>query len=83
MNKIVMTPDGNEGIIIKGPVEFNDELRKEITDDWNQYQGLEIDNPEYTAGNWYYVEVTKVIYGPNNVGQKTWWNEMELWINNK
>jgi len=76
--KTVETPDGNEAIIIKGPVPFSDKIRKEMEDNWKQYAGLEIDNPEATKGNWYYTEVTKVIHGPNNIGEKSWYHEDEL-----
>jgi hypothetical protein len=78
MNKKVMTPEGNEGIILKGPMEFNDEIRNEMESNWNMYQGLDIDDPEYTEGEWYYVEVIRVIDGPNNIGEKLWWHEAEL-----
>ncbi len=77
MEKLI-NPEGNEVVILKGPVEFTDEIRKEMKDDWSQYAGMDIDDHEFTDGNWYYVEVTKVIDGPNNVGQKTWWHEAEL-----
>jgi hypothetical protein len=67
----VMDPEGNEVIILKGPMEFNDEIKKEMMDDWNQYSGMEIDNPEFIKGNWYYVE--------NSFGLKTWYHENELY----
>jgi hypothetical protein len=78
LGKTVMTPDGNEAIVIKGPVPFSDEIRKEMETNWRMYQGLEIDNPETTEGNWYYTKVTKVMNGPNNVGEEIWYHEAEL-----
>jgi hypothetical protein len=67
----VMDPEGNEVIILKGPMEFNDEIKKEMMDDWDQYAGMEIDDPEFIKGNWYYVE--------NSFGLKTWYHEAELY----
>ena len=75
----VINPEGNEVIILKGPIPFNKEIKKEIEDNWNNYAGMEINNPDFTDGNWYYTEVINVIDGPNNIGEKLWYHEAELY----
>ena len=78
MSKKIMNSEGNEVIILKGPMTFNPEIRKEMELNWSRYAGLEIDDPEVVEGNWYYTEVVKVVYGPNNIGYKVWNHEDEL-----
>ena len=77
--KTVQTPDGNEAIITKGPVPFSGEIEKEMEANWDMYAGIDdLSDPETTEGNWYYTKVTKVIYGPDNVGEELWYHETEL-----
>jgi hypothetical protein len=72
----VMDPERQESIIIKGPVHFNDEIRKEIEENWDDYAGIDIDDPEMTEGDWYKVRV--IDEESEDYGKEIWYNGMEL-----
>jgi hypothetical protein len=70
--------EGNEVIILKGPFAFNNEIKKEMEADWDKYLGLDIDDPEQTEGDWYYVRVSRVVNGPEKLGEECWCTEYQL-----